>query len=536
MCTCKCPCACAWARPSFKEFMSRQRAVRMQCCLACSFGMCLLELATLEYPYSECHGVAQIYRRVTTGNKPQALQSVASLSLRELIEQCLAFDPRDRPSARQLLKHAYFEQLRELDSADRRSPSPAIKPGGSPVTAASGSSGGSAPPANARSLTSPVQVPHAEQGPFAAAAHAPAGPNSDNARPLLSPADMARMRAGSTICTTPPPDLGRFGMGHVGNDSSDEEEVLIPMDCLANMAAEEEREDYVGELPRSSNAELSSSLLAGSLHSSVRLSSGSLNRHATMSESKDCMASFARASAPDAASVPPASPSIGTPDGRMAATSRAASLASHSSFATPSAAGARLPPPGPGALARCGSFVPVLRNATSLAVAPGMGLRGGGSCSGRQPSAGSSRPSGSGTPLLLSPALSGAHDASPHRMCGVSPSRSWHPSAHCAPTAASRGLPPMLPPLATPPPPPPVHVALPDPAMSSGAATPEHLSQDLLLQSSMRSRSRAHDGMRGPAGSEHARPVHGVLVRVKQLRDRAFGPSPLQRHKRSTSV
>mmetsp|Transcript_14780 Transcript_14780/g.43429 ORF Transcript_14780/g.43429 Transcript_14780/m.43429 type:complete len:385 (-) Transcript_14780:3083-4237(-) len=268
-----------------------------------SFGMCLLELATLEYPYSECHGVAQIYRRVTTGNKPQALQSVASLSLRELIEQCLAFDPRDRPSARQLLKHAYFEQLRELDSADRRSPSPAIKPGGSPVTAASGSSGGSAPPANARSLTSPVQVPHAEQGPFAAAAHAPAGPNSDNARPLLSPADMARMRAGSTICTTPPPDLGRFGMGHVGNDSSDEEEVLIPMDCLANMAAEEEREDYVGELPRSSNAELSSSLLAGSLHSSVRLSSGSLNRHATMSESKDCMASFARASAPDAASV-----------------------------------------------------------------------------------------------------------------------------------------------------------------------------------------------------------------------------------------
>ncbi len=31
-----------------------------------SFGMCLLELATLEYPYSECHGVAQIFRKVTT--------------------------------------------------------------------------------------------------------------------------------------------------------------------------------------------------------------------------------------------------------------------------------------------------------------------------------------------------------------------------------------------------------------------------------------------------------------------------------------
>ena len=31
----------------------------------CSYGMCILELATLEYPYSECHGVAQIFRKVS---------------------------------------------------------------------------------------------------------------------------------------------------------------------------------------------------------------------------------------------------------------------------------------------------------------------------------------------------------------------------------------------------------------------------------------------------------------------------------------
>ena len=30
-----------------------------------SFGMCLLELATLEYPYSECKNAAQIYKKVT---------------------------------------------------------------------------------------------------------------------------------------------------------------------------------------------------------------------------------------------------------------------------------------------------------------------------------------------------------------------------------------------------------------------------------------------------------------------------------------
>ncbi len=27
--------------------------------------MCLLELATLEYPYAECHSVPQIFKKVT---------------------------------------------------------------------------------------------------------------------------------------------------------------------------------------------------------------------------------------------------------------------------------------------------------------------------------------------------------------------------------------------------------------------------------------------------------------------------------------
>jgi WNK lysine deficient protein kinase len=30
-----------------------------------SFGMCLLELATMEYPYTECKNAAQIYKKVT---------------------------------------------------------------------------------------------------------------------------------------------------------------------------------------------------------------------------------------------------------------------------------------------------------------------------------------------------------------------------------------------------------------------------------------------------------------------------------------
>ena len=31
-----------------------------------AFGMCMLEMATSEYPYKECTNAAQIYRRVTT--------------------------------------------------------------------------------------------------------------------------------------------------------------------------------------------------------------------------------------------------------------------------------------------------------------------------------------------------------------------------------------------------------------------------------------------------------------------------------------
>lgn len=30
-----------------------------------SFGMCMLELATMEYPYVECKNAAQIYKKVT---------------------------------------------------------------------------------------------------------------------------------------------------------------------------------------------------------------------------------------------------------------------------------------------------------------------------------------------------------------------------------------------------------------------------------------------------------------------------------------
>ncbi|KAG8374546.1 hypothetical protein BUALT_Bualt10G0006400 [Buddleja alternifolia] len=72
-----------------------------------SFGMCLLELITCEYPYSECKNQAQIYKKVTSGIKPAALGKVKDSELRQFIEKCLA-PASMRLSAAELLREAFL--------------------------------------------------------------------------------------------------------------------------------------------------------------------------------------------------------------------------------------------------------------------------------------------------------------------------------------------------------------------------------------------------------------------------------------------
>ncbi|CAI9092148.1 OLC1v1027323C1 [Oldenlandia corymbosa var. corymbosa] len=72
-----------------------------------SFGMCMLELVTCEYPYSECNNVAQIFKKVTTGVKPLALGKVKDPQIKSLIEKCL-LPASHRPSAAELLKDPFF--------------------------------------------------------------------------------------------------------------------------------------------------------------------------------------------------------------------------------------------------------------------------------------------------------------------------------------------------------------------------------------------------------------------------------------------
>lgn len=76
-----------------------------------SFGMCLLEMVTLEYPYFECKNPAQIYRKVTTGIKPASLNKVASPEVREFIEKCLV-PSSQRLSAKELLDDHFLQHER----------------------------------------------------------------------------------------------------------------------------------------------------------------------------------------------------------------------------------------------------------------------------------------------------------------------------------------------------------------------------------------------------------------------------------------
>ncbi|KAL8171361.1 hypothetical protein V2J09_023165 [Rumex salicifolius] len=55
-----------------------------------SFGMCVLEMITFEYPYSECTHPAQIYKKVISGIMPEALYKVKNPEVRRFIGKCLA--------------------------------------------------------------------------------------------------------------------------------------------------------------------------------------------------------------------------------------------------------------------------------------------------------------------------------------------------------------------------------------------------------------------------------------------------------------
>ncbi|KAL7138889.1 hypothetical protein ABFS83_09G013400 [Erythranthe nasuta] len=73
-----------------------------------AFGMCLLELVTLEYPYIECANAAQIYKKVTNGIKPASLEKVKDPGVRKFIEKCIS-RVSNRLSANELLMDPFLQ-------------------------------------------------------------------------------------------------------------------------------------------------------------------------------------------------------------------------------------------------------------------------------------------------------------------------------------------------------------------------------------------------------------------------------------------
>uniref|UniRef100_A0A673GWY9 Serine/threonine-protein kinase WNK4 n=1 Tax=Sinocyclocheilus rhinocerous TaxID=307959 RepID=A0A673GWY9_9TELE len=75
-----------------------------------AFGMCILEMTTSEYPYSECQNAAQIYRKVTSGMKPDSFYKVKVPELKEIIEGCIRMNKDERYTIQDLLEHTFFQE------------------------------------------------------------------------------------------------------------------------------------------------------------------------------------------------------------------------------------------------------------------------------------------------------------------------------------------------------------------------------------------------------------------------------------------
>uniref|UniRef100_A0A0E0J733 non-specific serine/threonine protein kinase n=1 Tax=Oryza nivara TaxID=4536 RepID=A0A0E0J733_ORYNI len=73
-----------------------------------SFGMCMLEMVTCEYPYSECQGMAHIFKKIDEGKKPAAFYEIKDAEVRSFIENCLA-PVENRMSATELLKSSFLQ-------------------------------------------------------------------------------------------------------------------------------------------------------------------------------------------------------------------------------------------------------------------------------------------------------------------------------------------------------------------------------------------------------------------------------------------
>jgi len=79
-----------------------------------AFGMCVIEMCTLDYPYCECGNVGAIYKKIVSKLKPRSYYKIECDNITSFISCCLE-NVESRYGADDLLKHSFITNESKVD-------------------------------------------------------------------------------------------------------------------------------------------------------------------------------------------------------------------------------------------------------------------------------------------------------------------------------------------------------------------------------------------------------------------------------------